>query len=418
MTPKRPGSLIGIRSALKTYQRNCFAEGLLFSMAWTMHVVFHIKTVHFDNFMVVFMGTLYEVAIMCFEVPTGVVADLVSRRLSASIGWFILGLGFFIEGLFPVAWVVICAQLLLGFGETFVSGAHDAWVADELPHTDPGIDSGTAFLKGQQSSFIGRMIGAWIAVLFTLISLPAVMIASGTGFMLFSLFAFRKMSEKGFHKSDEQRHFWATFREGYKLVQGSKVLILILAVSVFYGLASEGFDRLWNKAIMDLNQLPPVGSFGTDFWWPVFSTLAILGGMAVNKLVRQRVDTGSSQAVSGALLVMTTALICTIAGFALAPSIWIGGGLFVVSRALRRGIEPLVKTWLNLHAPSENRATLLSFGGQAHSLGEIAGGPLVGSIGKLRAAKDAIFVASLLLLPTLPLLVKGKAQQTGEPKQT
>ena len=105
------------------------------------------------------MGTLYEISIMCFEVPTGVVADLVSRRLSASVGWFFLGLGFFLEGLFPVVWVVIGAQLLLGFGETFVSGAHDAWVADELPHADPGVDSGTAFLKGQQSSFQGRILG-------------------------------------------------------------------------------------------------------------------------------------------------------------------------------------------------------------------------------------------------------------------
>ena len=377
-------------------------------MAWTMHVVFHIKTVGFDNFMVVFMGTLYEISIMCFEVPTGVVADLVSRRLSASVGWFFLGLGFFLEGLFPVVWVVISAQLLLGFGETFVSGAHDAWVADELPHADLGVNSGTAFLKGQQSSFQGRILGAWIGVLFTLVSLPAVMMASGLGFMCFAFVAFATMSEKGFHKSDEQRHFWATFREGYKLVQKSKILLLILAVSVFYGLASEGFDRLWNKAIMDLNQLPAVGAFGTDFWWPVLSTAAILGGMFVNKQVRLRVKTDNSSSIASALMAMTVVLICSIAGFALSQSIWVGAALFIVSRALRRGIEPLLKTWINLNAPSQNRATLLSFGGQAHSMGEIAGGPMVGTIGKLRAAKDAIFVASLLLLPTLPFLARAK----------
>ena len=118
--------------------------------------------------------------------------------------------------------------------------------------------------------------------------------------------------------------------------------------------------------------------------------------------------TSWAPAVPSGVMAMTVVLICSIAGFAFSQSIWVGAALFIVSRALRRGIEPLLKTWINLNAPSENRATLLSFGGQAHSMGEIAGGPMVGTIGKLRAAKDAIFVASLLLLPTLPFLAKAK----------
>ena len=138
--------------------------------------------------------------------------------------------------------------------------------------------------------------------------------ASGLGFMCFAFVAFTTMSEKGFHKSDEQRQFWATFREGYKLVQKSKILLLILSVSVFYGLASEGFDRLWNKAIMDLNQLPAVGSFGTDFWWPVLSTAAILGGMFVKKQVRLRVKTDNSSSIASALMAAVVAADVAVLG--------------------------------------------------------------------------------------------------------
>ena len=49
--------------------------------------------------MVVFMGTLYELSILLFEVPTGIVADLFSRRMSVVIGWFVVGIAFFIHKL-------------------------------------------------------------------------------------------------------------------------------------------------------------------------------------------------------------------------------------------------------------------------------------------------------------------------------
>jgi MFS transporter, DHA3 family, tetracycline resistance protein len=377
-------------------------------MAWTMHVVFHIKNVGFQPFMLVFMGTLYEIAIMTCEVPTGVIADLKSRKLSSVIGWFILGLGFFVEGLFPIAPIVIVAQLILGFGETFVSGAHDAWVADEIRIHDPGVDAGTALLKGQQSSFLGRLCGTWISVMFSLISLPAVMMASGIGFMIFAFASASWMTEDGFHKSNENRSMWTQFKSGWNMVRASKILLLILAVSVFYGFASEGFDRLWNKTILDIYKMPKVGPFGEDFWWPVFSTGAIFGGMAVNAWVRKNVDLANSKAIINVMLVLTTILIFTIVGFALATSFTVTLLLFIASRSIRRALEPILKTWTNLHAQPENRATILSFSAQSHSIGEIGGGPIVGAIGQYQSAKMAVVVAGILLAPVLPVLGLAK----------
>lgn len=377
-------------------------------MAWTMHVVFHIKNVGFGPFMLVFMGTLYEIAIMLFEVPTGVVADVRSRKLSATMGWFIVGIAFALEGIFPIPWVVIVAQLVLGFGETFVSGAHDAWIADEITHHDPGVDAGTAFLKGQQSSFIGRIIGSWTAVLVSPLGLNWVMIVAGLGFMVFSFFARAWMTEDGFKKSDEQRNYWATFREGWGVVRSTTILLLILAVSIFYGFASEGFDRLWNKTILDQFPMPKVWIYGEDFWWAVFATGGVLGGMFLNAQVRKRVNLESSRQIATVMFGMTIVLIGTIAGFALSKTFAFTLALFIVSRAIRRSLEPLLKTWTNLHAPSETRATVLSFSTQSHSIGEIAGGPVVGAIGQYRSAKIAVVTAAFLLLPTLPTLLAAK----------
>jgi MFS transporter, DHA3 family, tetracycline resistance protein len=394
----------GIERILKLYRRNCFLEGFLFSMAWTMHVVFHLQTVKFGAFMIVFMGTLYEIAIMLFEVPTGVVADTISRKLSSVIGWVLLGAGFLIEGLFPVAAVVIGAQLLLGFGETFVSGAHDAWVADEIHVHDQNADTGKVFLKGQQTAFLGRLAGTWTSMFFAIKSLPAVMVAAGIGFVIFGIGAWFWMPEKGFHKSEDQRSFWKTFRTGFNLVRGSQILLLILGAGVIYGLASEGFDRLWNKVFLDAYTLPPVWKFGTNFWWSFFASMAILGGMGLNKLVANFVNTKEAKQVVTAMMILSTVLIFTIAGFALIDSFVGAMVLFVVSRSIRRTLEPLLKTWTNLHAAPEVRATVMSFASQSHSIGEICGGPIVGSIAEYRSAKLAVAVAAAMIAPVLPIL--------------
>ncbi|MBK9055067.1 MAG: hypothetical protein IPL78_30455 [Chloroflexi bacterium] len=69
---------------------------------------------------------------MLFEIPTGIVADLRSRRLSLLIGYVIIGIGFLMEGLFPFFVPVLLAQVVWGIGYTFTSGAQDAWLADEI----------------------------------------------------------------------------------------------------------------------------------------------------------------------------------------------------------------------------------------------------------------------------------------------
>lgn len=383
-------------------------SGLLFASAWTIHTVFHIKNMHFGAFMVVLMGTIYELSIMLFEVPTGVVADLVSRRLSSSVGWFITGIAFLMQGVFPILPVVIAAQVVLGIGETFVSGAHDAWVADELEHTDPGVSAGHAFVTGQDFAFWGRIVGTWVALIASLQGLQAVLILSGIGFFIFAFVAHFLMTEKGFHRSSHERQFWTTFKEGWTYVRASQMLMLVLVVSIFYGFASEGFDRLWQKVLLDSYALPKVGPFDDTFWWSLLGTASLLGGYGLNMIIKKKVDTSSSRSITTALLVMTSILIASLVGYALTTSLAIAATLFIISRSLRRTMDPLLKTWTNLYATSSHRATILSFGSQAHSIGEIGGGPVVGTIGQYYSAAKAVMTAALLLMPTLPVLVKAR----------
>ncbi|MEM7800081.1 MAG: hypothetical protein AAF633_12890 [Chloroflexota bacterium] len=99
---------------------------------WSLYASIYRVGVGLTPVQLVIAGTILEATVFLAEVPTGIVADMLSRRLSVIIGYFIIGLGFLLEGLFPIVWVVLLAQAVWGFGYTFISGAQEVWIVDEL----------------------------------------------------------------------------------------------------------------------------------------------------------------------------------------------------------------------------------------------------------------------------------------------
>lgn len=89
-----------------------------------------------------------ELAILCFEIPTGLVADFFGRKKSLVIGTFIIGVAHLLEGSFPTFSVIAVGAALWGIGWTFISDAETAWIADELENK--GLDE--VFLKGARYS--------------------------------------------------------------------------------------------------------------------------------------------------------------------------------------------------------------------------------------------------------------------------
>ena len=99
--------------------------------------IYLIRDVGMSPFQLVLAGTALEVAYSLFEVPTGIVADLYSRRLSLVVGGVVMGLGMLVVGAVPSVYGVLGGMALWGAGWTFRSGAEDAWLADETGEHRP-----------------------------------------------------------------------------------------------------------------------------------------------------------------------------------------------------------------------------------------------------------------------------------------
>lgn len=136
------------------------SSDFLFTLIFTLNLVYQATVVGLSPMQLVLVGTLLETICFLFEMPTGIVADVYSRRLSILIGLFLVGAGFTIEGTLAEFWAVLLCQVFWGIGATFLSGAVEAWITDEVG--DHRV--GSVFLRGTQVGMIGTMLGIGGAV--------------------------------------------------------------------------------------------------------------------------------------------------------------------------------------------------------------------------------------------------------------
>src|SRR5580692_8914566 len=71
----------------------------LLNISYATITVYWVTVGRLNPLQLLLLGTSLELSYFVFQLPTGVLADLVSRRLCVVTGLFILGLGLVIEGL-------------------------------------------------------------------------------------------------------------------------------------------------------------------------------------------------------------------------------------------------------------------------------------------------------------------------------
>ena len=73
--------------------------GFATRLMWTTYIVFATVELGLDPLQLVLLGTVLETTYLLLEIPTGVLADTVSRRLSVVLGVLGSGIAFLILGL-------------------------------------------------------------------------------------------------------------------------------------------------------------------------------------------------------------------------------------------------------------------------------------------------------------------------------
>ncbi len=393
--------------AFRVYVLYAFLSSVFFTIFATYNIVYYSTLLGLNPLQLVLVGTLLELTVFVFEVPTGIVADVYSRRLSIIVGVFLMGVGFTVEGVIPTFGAVLLSQIIWGIGVTFTSGATAAWITDEL-----GEDRvGRAFMRGAQAGQFGGILGVLIGTALATVAINLPVLVGGLTHIALAVLLVFIMPETGFKPTPrEDRTTWRqmahTFRAGFKVVRVKPMLITLLFVGVFWGMASEGYDRLWQKHVLDNFTLPALDGIDPVAWFGIFSIAGAVVAILATELVRRRVDTTRPRALAKALLIVNGLLIGAVIVFAYAQPFALAFVVLMVIGTMRSLHGPLFATWLNQHIDSRVRATVLSMANQTDAIGQIAGGPVVGLIGLRLSVRAAIFAAGILLSPILVLYTR------------
>lgn len=394
------------------------AASLFSSMIFTGLTVYYVQTVGMNPLQLVLVGTVLEGTVLLCEVPTGVLADTYSRRLSVIIGFTLIGVCYLIQGSLPLFGIIILAEIVRGVGETFLSGAESAWIADEIGEERVGL----AYLRHSQMSRIGSLAGIAIGTALATIHLQLPILLGGALQIGLSLFLLVAMPETGFHPSPRPsgeapwRSMQRTAQEGMGIVRGRPVVWMLVLVAVVFGAFSEGVDRLGEAHFLTTFTFPTLIFPGSIFpagltlqpvvWIGLINVVGMLLSIGVAELLIRRWQIHGSRNIGPLLLANSAGLILAVIGFGLAPSFGAALMAYWIAHVLRSIQYPVANTWLNQHLPSHVRATVLSMAGQADALGQVAGGPIVGVIG-LRSLRAALVFAGMILSPALVLYSRG-----------
>jgi len=393
--------------AYRVYLVTSGVTAFLFGMIFTASAVYQVTIVELEPLQLVLVGTTLELSVFLFEVPTGVVADVYSRRISIIIGYVLIGLGFILEGSIPLFLTILLSQVIWGIGYTFTSGATQAWITDEVGETK----AGTAFMRGSQIGQVASLIGIGAGMLLGSLSVTLPILVGGIFMVVLSFSLILVMPETGFKPTPrEDRNSWQvmahTFREGLSLVRRRPTLRTIILIGLFYGLYSEGFDRLWTKHLLEDFALPSFADVDPVIFIGAIQAVGLLLAVGGTELARRSIDTDSHRSVARSLMIITGVLVVCLFLFAQARLLVVALLAFWVIYVSRNIIYPVYTAWINQRVDSQVRATVHSMSGQMDAAGQIVGGPILGFIGSAISIQAALTVSSLLLLPTLPLYAR------------
>lgn len=314
-----------------------------------------------------------------FEMPTGAFADSFSRKCSVLLGVVIAGFVSIAVAFVSSYYSLLVLWVLLGVAQTFVSGADEAWVIDNLNKLKRKDLHQEYLIKDRSMMAIGAVVAPLLGTaIVAVLPMKYLWVFFGSGFfinaVLLLFFANELYLPKKVSIIKSVSKSFKIAGRGFKFIKKNKALFFLFLGGLLASLISIA-DVGWQPLFLELS-LPKEG-LGVVY--------SVLGGLLIVAPYVSKIFKNLKPKHSLSLIVGTRAILLFMLLFVQSPLYLFAVLLFLLDTVLFVGKGPLVSMYVHKIVPSNIRATVISANsmlvmGAGGALG-IAAGALIDVLG-------------------------------------
>jgi MFS family permease len=381
------------------------------ALIWGVNTLFLLDA-GLSFFEVFVANAAFSAGMVVFEIPTGVVADTLGRRLSFLLSVTVLaattllyvGLAEVGAGIVPFALVSVG----MGLGFTFYSGAMEAWLVDALAATGYAGLLDRVFARGQQVTGAAMLVGTVGGGLLGQIDLSLPYVVRSVLLLAVFVIAYAVMHDLGFEPrrvapGELPGEIARNAKAGVEFGWGQPNLrLLMLASAVQMGFFAWGFYAA-QPYLLELLESDAIWVAGL-----------VAAGVALSMMAGNQIVAFASHYCrrrTTLLLAAAATSTCAAVVVGVAGSFWVALVALLVVMASSGVTSPVRSAYLHQVVPSEQRATVVSFDSMVSSAGGVGGQVGLGALGEARSIGSAFIVGGVATAAALPLL--GRLRRLG-----
>jgi MFS family permease len=395
---------------LRTYVILTFLSTLAASFIWGINTLFLLDA-GLSVTQAFSANAFFTAGQVLFEIPTGVVADVLGRRASYLFGSATLFVStllyLLLWRLHAPFWSWALVSMLLGLGFTFFSGATEAWLVDALKSTNYRGTLEAAFSRGQMAMGIAMLVGTLsggVIAQATNLGVPY-LLRSVTLALTFAV-AFFAMRDIGFTPKTSgsiPREIRGILRSSLQHgLRNAPVRWLMLAAPFSGGVGIYAFYAMQPYLLQLYGRRGSYAVAGLAA--AIVAAAQIVGGALVphaGRIFRRRTTL---------LLAGSVASTAALASIGLAPNFATALALMGVWALVFAATMPVRQAFINGLIPSGERATVLSSYSLLGSSGGVVVQPALGRVADAWGYAASYAVGAGVELLGLPFLLLARRE--------
>lgn len=332
------------------------------------------------------------------ELPTGAFADIFGRKKSYVISCCLFGMGMLIYGFANSFWGFVLAEVISAVGQTFASGAFQAWMIDRLHQQGFTGSFAPIFVLKQQLVNVVSIISAILGAVLGSISLSLPWFMAG-GFMLTAGCIAMVYMKEDFKKTklsftEDLGKMRAIVVSSVHYSVNSKQVRFILAVGMFQWFAVQAPNMQWQPFFLaSLSSQIELGYVKAGI-----SICMMIGAAFAPYFLRKIKDERRS------ILLIQIIIGLGIAGTVLYPSFGVAFTVFMGHEVARGMLDPLKETYLHDNIPQDKRATIASCDSMSMRAGGMVGLLVSGALAQYVSLPSAWVASGFVLVISASVL--------------